>query len=104
MGCGMTSVQMYRRVILPQAFHRAMPALVNTVIGVVKGTSLIFNVGVVDIMRKAELMAGNSQRSLELYVDVAVIYGILIFLITRIGRFLEKRQGRGRDLAELSEA
>lgn len=104
MSLGMTSFQMYRRVILPQAFHMAMPALVNTVIGVVKGTSLIFNVGVVDIMRKAELMAGNSQRSLELYVDVAVIYGILIFLITRIGRFLEKRQGRGRDLAELSEA
>ena len=104
MSLGMTSVQIYRRVVLPQAFHMALPALVNTVIGVVKGTSLIFNVGVVDIMRKAELMAGNSQRSLELYVDVAIIYGILIFLIARLGRFLEKRKKGGRDIAELSEA
>ena len=104
MSLGMTTWQMYRRVILPQAFHMAIPALINTVVGVVKGTSLIFNVGVVDIMRKAELMAGNSQRSLELYVDVAIIYGILIFLIARIGRFLERRHRDGRDLAELSEA
>ncbi|WP_288620762.1 amino acid ABC transporter permease [uncultured Mitsuokella sp.] len=104
MSLGMTTFQMYRRVVLPQAFQMAMPALINTVIGVVKGTSLIFNVGVVDIMRKAELMAGNSQRSLELYVDVAVIYGILIFLIARIGWFLERRQSHSRDIAELSEA
>ena len=40
-----------------------------------KGTALIFNVGIVDVMRQAELMGGNSQRYLELYVDVAILYG-----------------------------
>lgn len=57
----------------------------------IKGTALIFNVGVVDMMRKAELLGGNSQRYLELFVDAAIIYGILIFIISLLGRFLEKR-------------
>lgn len=88
---GMTEWQAYRRVILPQAFALAIPPLINTVIGVIKGTSLIFNVGIVDIMRKADLMGGNSQRYLELFVDVALIYGVLIFCISQIGRLLEER-------------
>ncbi|KMO86944.1 amino acid ABC transporter permease [Megasphaera cerevisiae DSM 20462] len=88
---GMTAIQSYTRVILPQAFALAIPPLINTVISVVKGTALIFNVGIVDIMRKADLMGGNSQRNLELFVDVAVIYGILIFVLTFTGRALEKR-------------
>lgn len=87
---GMTEFQAYTRVILPQAFRLAIPPLVNTVISVLKGTALIFNVGIVDMMRKADLMGGNSQRYLELFVDVAVIYGILVFIITQIGRFAER--------------
>ena len=55
-----------------------------------KGTSLIVNVGVIDIMRRADLMGGNSQRNLELYVDVAIIYGILIVLISLLGRLWER--------------
>lgn len=97
---GMTSLQAYTRVILPQAFVLAIPPIINTVLSVLKGTALIFNVGVVDIMRKADLMGGNSQRYLELFVDVAVIYGILIFIITEAGRFLERRYDRSRRAGE----
>ena len=87
---GMTEFQSNVRVSLPQAFVLAIPPLVNTVISVLKGTALVFNVGIVDMMRKADLMGGNSQRYLELFIDVAVIYGILVFLITQIGRFIER--------------
>ena len=87
---GMTTWQVYSRVVLPQAFRLAVPPLVNTIIGTVKGTSLIVNVGVIDIMRRADLMGGNSQRNLELYVDVAIIYGILIVLISLLGRLWER--------------
>lgn len=88
---GLTEIQSYYRIILPQAFTLAIPALINTVIGVIKGSSLIFNVGVVDMMRKADLMGSNSMRSLELYVDVAIIYCILIVIISLAGQALEKR-------------
>ncbi len=88
---GMTPRQAYIRIILPEAFGLAVPPLINTVLSVLKGTSLIFNVGIVDIMRKADLMGGNSQRYLELFIDVAVIYGLLVFVITQAGRVLERR-------------
>ena len=77
---GMTEFQSYVRIILT-----------NLVIGMLKGTALIFNVGVVDMMRKADLMGGNSQRYLELFVDAAIIYGILIIIVSLLGRLLEKR-------------
>ncbi len=91
---GMTSFQAYRRVIFPQALTLAIAPLINTVLSVLKGTSLIFNVGVVDMMRKADLMGGNSQRYLELFIDVAIIYGILVFVITQLGRLAERHFDR----------
>lgn len=100
---GMTSFQSYRRVILPQAFALSIPPLINTVMSMLKGTALIFNVGVVDIMRKADLMGGNSQRSLELFVDVAIIYGILIFVLTMIGKALEKHYSVSQKVLQASK-
>ena len=88
---GMTEFQSYVRIILPQAFTMSIPPLTNLVIRMLKGTALIFNVGVVDMMRKADLMGGNSQRYLELFVDAAIIYGILIIIVSLLGRLLEKR-------------
>lgn len=86
---GMTTCQIYRRVILPQAFVLSIPPLLNEVISTLKSTALIFNVGIVDMMRQADLMGGNSQRYLELYVDAAILYGILIFALTVAGRLAE---------------
>ncbi|MGM9517874.1 MAG: amino acid ABC transporter permease [Acidaminococcus sp.] len=87
---GMTTCQIYRRVILPQAFVLSIPPLLNEIISTLKSTALIFNVGIVDMMRQADLMGGNSQRYLELYVDAAILYGVLIFAMTVAGRLTEK--------------
>ena len=87
---GMTTCQIYRRVILPQAFVLSIPPLLNEIISTLKSTALIFNVGIVDMMRQADLMGGNSQRYLELYVDAAILYGVLIFALTVSGRLTEK--------------
>lgn len=92
---GMTEFQSYIRIILPQAFTMSIPPLTNLIIGMLKGTALIFNVGVVDMMRKADLMGGNSQRYLELFVDAAIIYAILIIIVSIVGRWIEKRYTYG---------
>ncbi len=86
---GMTLVQQYTRVILPQAFVMSLPPLLNEVISTLKSTALVFNVGIVDMMRQAELMGGNSQRYLELYVDIALLYGLVILALTLLGRATE---------------
>jgi His/Glu/Gln/Arg/opine family amino acid ABC transporter permease subunit len=88
---GMSPVQAYGRIVLPQAFTMAIPALCNIIISTLKGTALVFNVGVIDMMRKADLLGANSQRSLELYIDVAIIYILLVFIIGRLGAILEKK-------------
>ena len=62
-----------------------------TVISTLKGTSLVFNVGVIDMMRKADLMGAYSQRNLELYIDVAIIYILLCYIFSKISQIIEKR-------------
>jgi len=94
----MNSRQAYIRIVLPQAFRMAIPALGNNVISTLKGTSLIFNVGVVDMLRKADLMGSYSYRHLELYVDIAIIYILLCFAIQAATGFLERQTTLGKEL------
>lgn len=96
---GMNSFQAYTRIILPQAFSMAIPALGNNVISTLKGTSLIFNVGVVDMLRKADLMGSYSYRHLELYLDIAIIYVLLCFAIQAATALLERHTAWGKELA-----
>ena len=100
MAIGMTELQSYVRIILPQAFTLSIPPLTNLIIGMLKCTALVFNVGVVDMMRRADLMGGNSQRYLELFVDAAIIYAVLIFIVTTAGRWIEKRYTVGERQTE----
>lgn len=100
MAIGMTELQSYVRIILPQAFTLSIPPLTNLIIGMLKGTALVFNVGVVDMMRRADLMGGNSQRYLELFVDAAIIYAVLILIVTTAGRWIEKRYTVGERQTE----
>ena len=100
MAIGMTELHSYVRIILPQAFTLSIPPLTNLIIGMLKGTALVFNVGVVDMMRRADLMGGNSQRYLELFVDAAIIYAVLIFIVTTAGRWIEKRYTVGERQTE----
>lgn len=81
----------YVRIILPQALRMTIPVLGNTVISALKNTSLIFNVGVVDMMRKADLMGSFSYHHLELYLDVGIIYILLCFFVQAGTYLLDRR-------------
>jgi ABC-type amino acid transport system permease subunit len=88
---GMSTFQAYRKVILPQALRLAAAPLCNQAISTLKGTALVFNVGVVDMMRKASLLGANSQRNIEVYINAAIIYGLIIFLMGHCTTIIEKR-------------
>ncbi len=55
---GMTNAQIYRRVIIPNAAVVATPTLINTLIGLTKGTSLAFNAGIVEMFAQAQILGG----------------------------------------------
>jgi putative S-methylcysteine transport system permease protein len=91
---GMTKVQAYRRILLPQATRNALPATGNQFISLIKETSLAFTLGVVELFAEAKIMAAESLKFFETYLAVAIVYWILIILYSYFQRLLEKRLGR----------
>ena len=77
---GLTDGQTMRRIILPSALIVAIPNLGNSLISLLKGTSLAFTVTVIDIMGQARILAGANLRFFEAYIAVALFYLGLLYL------------------------
>ena len=76
---GMSYLQVMRRVILPQAIRRMVPAFANRMIEAVKATSLASTIAVADLMWQGEMLANAIYRPFEVYTAVAVIYFLAIY-------------------------
>ena len=87
---GMSSPQILRRVILPQAIVVALPSLGNSLISLIKGTSLAFTVAVVDLTAQGRILAGRNFRYFEVYVSLAIIYWVITVVLENVFRLLEK--------------
>lgn len=88
---GMTEFQAMKRVIFPQAFRVAIPSLSNTFIAIVKGTSVGFTIGVIELMSQAKIMSAIAFRVMEGYLAVLLIYWVLIVILSRAQVVLEKK-------------
>lgn len=88
---GMTYVQILRRIVLPEAFVVALPTLGNTLIGLLKGTSLAFVCSVVEITAQAKIIAGANYRYFEVYLALAFIYWVVTIIIEQLLRVVEKK-------------
>ncbi len=88
---GMTYFQALRRIILPEAFVVALPTLGNSLISIIKGTSLAFTCAVVEITAQGQIIAGRSYRYFETYVSLAIIYWVLTVIIEQAIKFTEKK-------------
>ena len=86
---GMTQAQMMRRIILPQAARVASPTLVNYFIDMIKGTSLAFTLGVTEMMGAAQKEAASSFLYFEAFLVVAVIYWIMVEILSQGQKRLE---------------
>jgi len=83
---GMNTIQTITRVIIPQAFVIAVPNLGNLIISLLKETSYVFTIGVIDILGKAKLIGANGYgvRQLEVYIGVAFIYWAICLIIEKM--------------------
>lgn len=88
---GMTEWQVYRRVIIPNAAVVATPTLINTLIGMTKGTSLAFNAGIVEMFAQAQILGGSDYRYFERFISVALVYWAVSIVIENLGRLIEKK-------------
>jgi His/Glu/Gln/Arg/opine family amino acid ABC transporter permease subunit len=95
---GMTNWQMMRRIVLPQAFLVALPNLGNTIIALVKDTSLAFTITIVEILNRARWLAAEHARVFEAYIGAAVIYWVICLTVEFLANILEKWSKRRRGL------
>lgn len=78
---GMTYMQTFRRIIVPQAFRVAVPPLSNTFISLFKDTSLASVVTVTEMFRVAQQVANMSYDFLPVYIEAALIYWCFCFIL-----------------------
>lgn len=91
---GMTEGQTMRRIILPQAARVFAPTMVNYFVDILKSTSLAFTLGVTEMMGAAQKEAAGSFRYLESFLVVAIIYWIMVEVLSRVQAWLERRTVR----------
>ena len=88
---GMSYGKIMWHVVLPQALRTAFPALSNSLISMLKGTSMAATITVMEMFRQAQVINGRVYESLGLYVEVALIYLAFCTILTWIQRRGEKR-------------
>ena len=93
---GLSPAQTMARIILPQALRRMVPALMNQSIMQFKNTSLVSVLAVPDLVYQGQMVAHDSFRPLETYSAVAAAYFVILFPLTLIVRYREKKAAGAR--------
>lgn len=93
---GMTPVQEIVQVVMPQMIPAVLPPLVNQIIEIVKDTSLMYMIGLMDLMGRADLIITVNQGlgKLESYLAVAILYWVIVAALEAVMKKLENRQTR----------
>ena len=86
---GLTHPQAMRHVVLPQAFRRMMPALVNEGITLIKDSSLVSAIGLAELALAARTVAGAYSRYWEPYLAISVLYLVLTLTLSLLAKRLE---------------
>ena len=90
---GMTYLQIIRRIVLPQALRIAFPPLSNSLIAMVKDTSLAANITVTEMFMATQRIVARTYEPLALYIEVGLIYLLFCTVLTRLQRIGERRLG-----------
>ena len=88
---GLSFPKIMWHVVLPQAFRTAFPALGNSLISMLKATSMAATISVMEMFRQAQVINGRVYESLGLYCEVALIYLLFCTFLTWLQRWGEKR-------------
>ena len=90
---GLSYLQTMRRIVLPQAMRTAFPPLSNSLIAMVKDTSLAANITVVEMFRATQQINARVYEPLALYIEVGLIYLLFSTVLTWLQRVGEKKLG-----------
>jgi len=88
---GMSYLQTMRKVILPQAVRRMIPAFVNEIVALLKYSSLVSVLGVADLTYQAQVVSTTTYRPIEIFTFIALVYLALCTFLSYSARRLELR-------------
>lgn len=91
---GMTAAQAMRRVVLPQALRRMLPALTNRGIEIFKMSTLASAVAYVELLQQGKLLASLHFNPIETYSVIAVVFFLCLLPLVQATYWLERRLGR----------
>ena len=93
---GLTPLQAFRFVVLPQSLRISLPPLVNNIVSLLKDSSLAYVIGVVELSNIGNRIQAATFEPIPVFVTVAVIYLILTTVLTQISGAIERRLDVGR--------
>ena len=88
---GLTRGQTMKLVILPQAFKRIVPPLVSEFVTLIKDSSLVSTIGVVELLKSAQVLGGNYADLMSPLIVAGVMYLVMTLSIAYLARHLERR-------------
>ncbi len=80
---GMSQAQIVRRIVLPQAIVRMLPAFGSLLSVTIKDTAIASVIAVLELMRQSETLAGQSFQPIEVFSFAMLVYFVLLFPVTR---------------------
>lgn len=84
-----------RRIVLPQAMRTIVPTSVNEIIGLAKGTSVVFVLAYSDLFYTVQVIYGRNQRVLPLLLVAAIWYVLITTVLTIVQYYLERHYAKG---------
>ena len=88
---GLSWLQAIRRIVLPQALRTAFPTLFNSLISMLKDTSLAANITVTEMFMQTQRIVARTYEPLALYIEVGLIYLLMCTILTKVQAWGEKR-------------
>ncbi len=92
---GLTQAQTLRRVVIPQAIRICIPSVVNQWCITIKDTSIICVIGLAELTRMGQQIIARTYQSFEVWIIVGVMYFLVIYLLTVLARYVEKKVSLG---------
>jgi len=88
---GLSPIQSFFRIILPQAVRIIIPPLTNEAATTLKNTSLLSTITIVELTMHAQLVIASTYRPFDFYIVAAVLYLIMTTVLTQLATWLERR-------------
>ena len=93
---GLSNLKTMRKIILPQAIRTILPAIGNEMIALIKETSVAGYVGVFDLTSRGNQIRNLTYDAINPLIAVALIYLIIVVVLTKLLRLLERRLNRDK--------